>query len=132
MQLHFRSCKKVNIRKYDEEELLKEIQSKKISKYKELYDCTVDTLLEDERKMVHEYGKQKEALQLGANYLAGLIRGAGPLLHKMLQGIPEDTLPPEIRVALRDVKSKLPPIPERLVKSQMNSIIERSNKRSPR
>ena len=122
-----RSCKKVEPKKYSDRRLLEEIKDRKLSKYKDFYDKDVDNLTKEELELVREYGRQKEALEIGSNYFAGLIRGAGPLLHKMLQGIPEDSLPAEIRLALRDVKSKLPPIPERVVKTQMNAMIERSD-----
>ncbi len=122
-----RSCRKVNINNISDRALHEEIANRKLVKYKSITEKTFDKLTEDDHKLIDEYRKQKEALMVGANYFAGLIRGAGPLLHKMLQGIPEETLPSEIRLALRDVKSKLPPIPDRVVKTQLNAMIERSN-----
>ena len=122
-----RSCHKMDIKQFSDKELFTDIKQRKLSKYKTILGKDFDKLTPEELKQVQEYRAEKEALQLGSNYFAGLIRGAGPLLHKMLQGIPEENLPKEIRLAIRDVKSKLPPIPDRVVKTMMNAMIKRSN-----
>ncbi|MBE5827389.1 MAG: hypothetical protein E7307_12225 [Butyrivibrio sp.] len=127
-----RSCKKVEIEKLSDEKLFDEISKKKLSKYKVLLDKKFDDLTADDLALVKKYGKEREELQIQSNYFAGLIRGAGPLLHKMLQGLPEDSLPEAVRLALRDVKSKLPSIPERVIKTQMNTMIEASGGRVTR
>ncbi|MCR5156410.1 MAG: hypothetical protein K6C96_06985 [Butyrivibrio sp.] len=127
-----RSCKKVEIEKLSDKKLFEEISQKKLSKYKVLLDKKFDDLTADDLALVKKYGKEREELQIQSNYFAGLIRGAGPLLHKMLQGLPEDSLPEAVRLALRDVKSKLPSIPERVIKTQMNTMIEASGGRVTR
>ncbi|WP_024867006.1 AarF/UbiB family protein [Butyrivibrio sp. FCS014] len=122
-----RSCKKVEVQKLDGIHLFDEIKKKRLSKFKDILDeRSYDALTNEKKALIEEYGKEREKLQIQANYFAGLIRGAGPLLHKMLQGFPEDSLPESVKLALRDVKSKLPPIPERVVKTQMNAMIEAS------
>ncbi len=121
-----RSCKEVVFEEYDDYELLSEMRARRLTKYKGIYDKSPRSLTNEDKVLLEQYREQKKSLQIGANYFAGLIRGAGPLLHKMLQAVPEESLPKEIRLALRDVKSKLPPIPERVVKTQMNAMIERS------
>ena len=63
---------------------------------------------------------------MGAN-LGGFLKGAGPLLHKMLQGLPTEAMPEELRSALKDVKSNLAPIPEEIVRSQMDAMVARSH-----
>ena len=50
--------------------------------------------------------EEYESEQLGA-YLGGMFKGAGPLLHKILQGVPVVNLPKEFQKAFADVKSKL-------------------------
>ena len=121
-----RSCRKVVIKNKTDRELLEEVKKENLIKYKPLSRAYMSDLTEEQRSLLNEYRQEKEALQVGANYFAGLIRGAGPLLHKMLQGIPEADLPEEIRLAIRDVKSRLQPIPERVVKAQLNAMIQRS------
>ena len=60
------------------------------------------------------------------NYLGGVLKGAGPLLQKMLQGMPLDSMPEELKSALKDMRSNLAPIPEELVRAQLRGMIERS------
>lgn len=121
--------------KLTEQELLKELEEIKKQKpagYETLFrrerDLEKEPLSENENKLLNGLRREKKSLSIGANFLGGLIRGAGPLLQKMMQGLPEDSLPPELRVAIRDVKSNLPPMPERVVKSQIYAMIERSGK----
>ena len=116
---------------YEDEELVKEIIERKLSGYETLTDnrnYKRDPLTAEEKAKVDAYRKEKERTRFGANYLGGLIRGAGPLFQKMMQGLPEESLPVEIRIAIRDVKSKLPPMPERVIISQINAMIERSGR----
>lgn len=62
-------------------------------------------------------------------FLGGLLKGAGPLFQKMMQGLPAEGMPEEIRTALSDMKSKLAPIPDRIVKAQLLGMVERSGGR---
>lgn len=61
-----------------------------------------------------------------ANYMGGLLKGAGPLLQKMLQGFPVDSLPESIRGAITDMKSKLSPIPDEIVQAELFDMVKRS------
>ena len=45
--------------------------------------------------------------QLGGQYFASAMKGAGPLMQKMMQGIPERMVVPEMRDAIMVVKSNL-------------------------
>lgn len=63
------------------------------------------------------------------NYLGGVLKGAGPLLQKMLQGMPTESMPEELQGALKDMKSNLAPIPEKIVRAQLQNIMDRSNKK---
>lgn len=65
--------------------------------------------------------------RIQGNYLGGFLKGAGPLLQKMLQGIPMEGLPDELKDAFKDMKSKLAPIPAEIVEAQMNAMVERSH-----
>ena len=127
----FRSAKKVEDVAYSDEDIVNEIKQRNLMGYDSLktkknnFDPEKD-LSAEEKKQIADYKEQKKKLAISSNFLGGLIRGAGPLFQKMMQGLPEETLPTELRSALRDVKSKLPPIPERVVKSQIFAMIGRS------
>ncbi|MCQ2388261.1 MAG: AarF/UbiB family protein, partial [Kiritimatiellae bacterium] len=64
--------------------------------------------------------------------LAALVKGAGPVFLKMVQGIPEGAIPKDmekLRKLLGDVKDKLPPMPDRVIKAQLLDMVVRSNKK---
>ena len=56
------------------------------------------------------------------------MKGAGPLFQKMMQGLPTEGLPDELKSAVKDMKSKLSPIPDKVVEAQLYSIVQRSHK----
>ena len=62
-----------------------------------------------------------------AGAMAGaLFKGAGPLLQKMLQGLPPSALGDDLSCALEDMKSNLLPIPDGYVAACMKRIVDRS------
>ncbi|MCR4797952.1 MAG: phosphotransferase [Lachnospiraceae bacterium] len=69
--------------------------------------------------------KENRQAEMG-RYLGGLLKGAGPLFQKILQGLPASTMNEHMQNALQDVKSKLAPIPEEIVKAQLYGMVERS------
>lgn len=73
--------------------------------------------------------KEKVEKAVYANYLGGLLKGAGPLMQKMLQGLPLQGLPPEMTEALADMKSKLAPIPQNIVEAELRDMVVRSKNR---
>lgn len=79
-----------------------------------------------------EEDRQRELRKSMGSCLGGFLKGAGPLLQKMLQGMPAQSMPAEIRDALEDMKSNLSPIPEEIVKAQLQNMIDRSEKRITR
>lgn len=131
----FRSAKNVKPLELTNDDLIDDIKEKKITKYPGLLAKGGKTgedgkvhyeVTPQEEALLNEYREYKQTLRKQANFLGGLIRGAGPLMHKMMQGIPTSALPDEIKEALKDVKSNLPPIPENLVKSELVSLVESS------
>jgi len=62
-----------------------------------------------------------------AKCLTGMIKGAGPLLQKILQGLPEEQMPLLLKDAVKETKSNLLPIPDEIVKAQLNELIDSSN-----
>ncbi len=67
----------------------------------------------------------KEAL--AGKLMAGYIKGAGPLLHKMLQGLPVSSMEASMQTVVADVRSRLMEIDENIVDAQLQHIIEESN-----
>ena len=59
-------------------------------------------------------------------FIAGYIKGAGPLLHKMLQGMPISSMPQVLQYAVKDVRSSLNEIDQDIVDGQLNQIVEDS------
>ncbi len=85
--------------------------------------------MKGEKKLPEDAGEEvKEANKnrIMGNYLGGILKGAGPLLQKMLQGMPLDKMPEEISSALSDMKSKLSSIPDNVVQAELLDIVKRS------
>ena len=80
----------------------------------------------DQRRMLASFIRHvDENASLGV--MAGaLFKGAGPLLQKMLQGLPPTSLGEDMAAALEDMKSNLLPLPDNYVKACMKRIIDRS------
>ena len=80
----------------------------------------------EQRRMVAQLLRNVDSGSSDAAVVGEVFKGAGPLLHKMLQGLPALSLGPELADALKDMKSNLTPIPESYVKACMMQIVERS------
>lgn len=59
--------------------------------------------------------------------ITALVKGAGPIFVKIMQGIPEKAVPVEYRTMMSVVKGLMPHIPEKIVKAQMLDLIASSN-----
>jgi predicted unusual protein kinase regulating ubiquinone biosynthesis (AarF/ABC1/UbiB family) len=81
----------------------------------------------DKRAMLSALIRNTEAGSTDAKQVAELLKGAGPLLQKMLQGLPLSSFDPDTQLALKDMKSRLLPIPEEAVKAQMLELVRSSN-----
>ena len=69
------------------------------------------------------------AKRLAVNKFAGaVLKGAGPLLHKMMQGLPKDIMG-AYADALEDMKQHLAPMPRKIVQAYLNQMIVDSNHR---
>ena len=68
----------------------------------------------------HKHVRINSLKQTGM-HLAGLLRGAGPLLQKFMQGVPQHYLMTELSEAVEDMKSNLEPIPD----SYVNQMFEK-------
>ena len=80
----------------------------------------------DQRRMLSSLVRYTQD-GMSAGMMAGaLFKGAGPLLQKMLQGLPPSALGDDLACALEDMKSNLLPIPNEYVVASMRRIVERS------
>ncbi len=75
---------------------------------------------------VTEDSSEDQKYEAMSSMLGGLLKGAGPLLQKVLQGMPEDMVPPGLKPAFSDMKDNLAPIPKEIVEAQLIAMIERS------
>ena len=98
-------------------------------KKKDKHGSDVYDLTDEDKLAIAQYREYLHTLRVQSNFMGGLIRGAGPLMHKILQGFQLDDLPEEIKEAVADVKSNLLPIPDNLVRSEFISLIESSGGR---
>ena len=81
----------------------------------------------DKRAMLSAMIRNTDTGSTDAKQVAELLKGAGPLLQKMLQGLPLSSFDPDTQLALKDMKSRLLPIPEEAVKAQMLELVRSSN-----
>ncbi len=82
-------------------------------------------IIGDFKKNDHESTEKKK----GGEYFASSLKGAGPLMQKMMQGIPENMVVPELRDAMNIVRSDLRPIDSDHVKKTINDIVNGSNEK---
>lgn len=61
--------------------------------------------------------------------LGALLKSAGPILQKFMQGLPQTSLPDDLREAVTDLKSRLPSIPENAVRAYLLDMVESSGGR---
>ncbi len=92
----------------------------------QLLDEKDGTIDEKEKKRRKAHNEKIMAESMG-NYIGGLLKGAGPLFQKMMQGLPLEGLPEELQSAVKDMKSRLAPIPDEIVEAQLYSMVQRSH-----
>ena len=83
--------------------------------------------ISQEEKDRREAHNRKVETDVMANYIGGLLKGAGPLFQKMMQGLPLEGIPDELKGAIKDMKSKLAPIPDEIVEAELYSMVQRSH-----
>ena len=81
----------------------------------------------DKRAMLSAFIRNTDDKSSDAKQVAELLKGAGPLLQKMLQGLPLSSFNIDTQLALKDMKSRLLPIPDEAVKAQMLELVNSSN-----
>ena len=75
-------------------------------------------------------GKEGDALNSAKaaalnKFTGAILKGAGPLMHKMMQGLPKDIMGPYAD-ALEDMKQHLAPIPRKIVQAHLQRVIDES------
>ncbi|MDC7293979.1 AarF/UbiB family protein [Butyrivibrio sp. DSM 10294] len=120
-----RNAKKVSVDDLTDTVIIAKLKAEKPAEYAGMFG-NPDKLNAKEREAIEEYRNAKKELRMQSNFLAGLLRGAGPLMHKLMQGIPAQSLPPEIAEALKDMKTNLPPIPDEIVRTRFAAMVESS------
>ena len=75
-------------------------------------------------------GKEGDALNSAKaaalnKFTGAVLKGAGPLMHKMMQGLPKDIMGPYAD-ALEDMKQHLAPIPRKIVQAHLQRLIDES------
>lgn len=86
-----------------------------------------NSALVDKRAMLSAFIRNTDENSSDAKQVAELLKGAGPLLQKMLQGLPLTSFNAETQIALKDMKSRLLPIPDEAVRAQMLELVNSSN-----
>ena len=71
----------------------------------------------------------EQKMEYFSDILGGLFKGAGPLFQKMLQGLPTSAIPKGLAKAIDEMKDSLLPIPEKVIKQQLEGVIKRSQGR---
>lgn len=84
---------------------------------------------QEKRMMLASLLRCGQAGQDESKMFGALLKGAGPIFHKIMQGVPENEIPPAMRGAFADMKTNLAPIPEKVVLSNLLRIVEGSENR---
>ena len=81
----------------------------------------------DKRSMISSMIRYSDDKTSDASKLGAMLKGAGPLMHKLLQGLELPGMDPDFKTALEDMKSNLSPIDPKYVQAQMLKLVDNSN-----
>ena len=82
----------------------------------------------DRRHMVASLVRYTRGGDSAGAVIGAMLKGAGPIMQKMLQGIPlDDSIPADLKIALVDMRDNLAPIPASIVEAQLYNIVKESN-----
>ncbi len=81
----------------------------------------------DQRAMLAAMIRNTDNESSDTKQVAELLKSAGPLLQKLLQGLPISAFNKETQLALKAMKSRLAPIPAEAVKAQLLELVNSSN-----
>ena len=80
----------------------------------------------DKRAMVASLMRHTDEKSTPGQFLGALLKGAGPIMQKIMQGLPTAGMPADFVEALQDMKDSLAPIPEEIVKAQLLAMVNDS------
>ncbi len=85
--------------------------------------------LMDRRAMISAGLRYAPANATPMQKLGAMLKGAGPVLQKVFQGLDGPGLPNDLRIACQDMKSRLAPIPPDIVEANLLAMVNSSNGR---
>ncbi|MBO4683703.1 MAG: phosphotransferase, partial [Desulfovibrio sp.] len=85
--------------------------------------------LMDKRAMVSAGLRYAPPNATSMQQLGAMLKGAGPVLQKIFQGLDGPGLPKDLRIACQDMKSRLAPIPPDIVEAHLLDMVNSSNGR---
>ncbi|MBQ7738352.1 MAG: phosphotransferase, partial [Desulfovibrionaceae bacterium] len=85
--------------------------------------------LADKRAMISAGLRYAPANATPMQKLGAMLKGAGPVLQKIFQGLDGPGLPQDLRIACQDMKSRLAPIPPDIVEATLLDMVNSSNGR---
>lgn len=85
--------------------------------------------LRDKRAMVAAGLRYAPPNATPMQQLGAMLKGAGPVLQKIFQGLDGPGLPQDLRIACQDMKSRLAPIPPDIVEATLLDMVNSSNGR---
>ena len=80
----------------------------------------------DQRAVLAAGIRYSDAQSSDGAKLGALLKGTGPVMQKMLQGINLTQVDPDFALALKDMKSNLAPIADEIIKARLLDMVERS------
>ncbi|MBQ9274771.1 MAG: hypothetical protein IJ228_08160 [Succinivibrio sp.] len=80
----------------------------------------------DKRSMISSMIRYSDNNATASTQLGAMLKGAGPLMHKLLQGLEFPGMDEDFKTALDDMKSNLNPIDRTYVQSQMLKLVDDS------
>ncbi len=87
----------------------------------------MSSILRHSKPALKNTAKSSLKLKRAGRYISGMVKGAGPLLQKLMQSLPEEVLTKELREMVEDVKSNLEPIPKDYVDKKLKEMVAASN-----
>ena len=81
----------------------------------------------DKKAMLAAVLRETTADSSSVERLTALVKSAGPIFVKIMQGIPEAAVPADFRQMMGTVKDSMPHIDERIVKAQLLDLVRGSN-----
>ena len=96
-------------------------------RFNEQLPALLKTRQVDKRSMISSMIRYSDDKTSEVTKLGAMLKGAGPLMHKLLQGLELPGMDQDFKTALDDMKSNLSPIDPKYVQAQMLKLVDNSN-----